>query len=42
MREFKLLQYQDKLASAKETLNNLMGRDINTPSHATNVADLSP
>jgi len=40
--EFKLLQYQDKLAAAKEILNNLMGRDINTPFHATNVAELSP
>ena len=28
--QYKLLQYQDKLASAKETLNNLLGRDINT------------
>ena len=29
--QYKLLQSQDKLASAKETLNNLLGRDINTP-----------
>ena len=28
--KYKLLQAQDKLASAKETLNNLLGRDINT------------
>ncbi len=39
--EFKLLQYQDKLASAKETLNNLLGRDINTPFTALNPTELS-
>ncbi len=32
--QYKLLQYQDKLASAKESLNNLLGRDINTQFHA--------
>ncbi len=40
--EFKLLQYQDKLASAKETLNNLLGRDINTQFVAINPTELSP
>jgi len=40
--EFKLLQYQDKLASAKETLNNLLGRDINTQFRAVNPTELSP
>jgi outer membrane protein TolC len=39
--EFKLLQYQDKLASAKESLNNLLGRDINTPFSAVNPTELS-
>ena len=39
--QYKLLQYQDKLASAKETLNNLLGRDINTPFRAENVTTLS-
>ncbi len=40
--EYKLLQYQDKLASAKESLNNLLGRDINTQFHALDVTELSP
>jgi outer membrane protein len=40
--EYKLLQYQDKLASAKENLNNLLGRDINTQFRAVNVTMLSP
>jgi outer membrane protein len=40
--EYKLLQYQDKLASAKETLNNLLGRDINTQFSAVNPTELSP
>jgi outer membrane protein len=40
--EYKLLQYQDKLASAKETLNNLLGRDINTQFRSVNVTTLSP
>jgi len=39
--EYKLLQYQDKLASAKETLNNLLGRDINTQFSAVNPTELS-
>lgn len=39
---FKLLQAEDKLATAKETLNNLMGRDLNTAFHAVNATDLSP
>ena len=38
---YKLLQLQDKLASAKETLNNLLGRDINTQFQATNPTELS-
>jgi len=37
-----LLQLQDKLATAKDTLNNLMGRDIHTPFHTAPVAELSP
>ena len=40
--QYKLLQYQDKLASAKETLNNLLGRDLNTQFRAENVTTLSP
>ncbi len=40
--QYKLLQYQDKLQSAKENLNNLLGRDINTQFHALDVTDLSP
>src|SRR5208283_4422212 len=40
--EFKLLQLQDKLATAKETLNNLLGRDINTQFSAVNPTELSP
>jgi outer membrane protein TolC len=40
--QFKLLQAQDKLASTKETLNNLLGRDINTPFSAVNPTELSP
>jgi len=40
--EFTLLQYQDKLASATETLNNLLGRDINTQFRAVNPTELSP
>ena len=39
---YKLLQLQDKLASAKETLNNLLGRDINTQFTAANPTELSP
>jgi len=39
--KYKLLQYQDKLQSAKETLNNLMGRDINTQFRAVNATELS-
>ncbi len=39
---YKLLQYQDKLASAKENLNNLLGRDLNTRFRAVNVTTLSP
>ncbi len=39
--QYKLLQLQDKLASAKETLNNLLGRDINTQFQATNPTELS-
>jgi outer membrane protein TolC len=40
--QYKLLQLQDKLASAKETLNNLLGRDINTQFTALNPTELSP
>ena len=40
--QYKLLQYQDKLATAKENLNNLLGRDINTQFRAVNVTTLSP
>jgi outer membrane protein len=39
---YKLLQLQDKLATAKETLNNLLGRDINTQFSAANPTQLSP
>jgi outer membrane protein TolC len=39
---YKLLQLQDKLASAKETLNNLLGRDLNTQFSAVNPTELSP
>ena len=39
--KYKLLQYQDKLQSAKETLNNLMGRDITTQFRAVNATALS-
>jgi len=39
--KYKLLQYEDKLQSAKETLNNLMGRDINTQFRAVNATELS-
>ncbi len=40
--QFKLLQDQDKLASTKETLNNLLGRDINVQFSAVNPTELSP
>jgi outer membrane protein TolC len=40
--KYKLLQLQDKLATAKETLNNLLGRDINTQFTALNPTELSP
>jgi outer membrane protein TolC len=40
--QYTLLESQDQLQSAKETLNNLLGRDINTPFRAVNVAELSP
>ncbi len=40
--QYKLLQYQDKLQSAKENLNNLLGRDINTQFHALDATTLSP
>ena len=39
--KYKLLQYEDKLQSAKETLNNLMGRDITTQFRAVNATELS-
>ena len=37
-----LLKLQDKQATAKETLNNLMGRDIHTPFNTSAAAELSP
>jgi outer membrane protein len=40
--KYKLLQLQDKLATAKETLNNLLGRDINTQFSGVNPTELSP
>jgi outer membrane protein len=39
--QFKLLQDQDKLQTAKETLNNLLGRDINTPFRVADPTQLS-
>lgn len=40
--QLSLLKQQDKLATSKETLNNLMGRDIHTPFRTANAAELSP
>lgn len=40
--QLSLLQLQDKLATAKDTLNNLMGRDIHTPFRTAPAAELSP
>ena len=37
-----LLKLQDKLATAQDTLNNLMGRDIHTPFRLAPAAALSP
>ncbi len=37
-----LLKLQDKQATAKQTLNNLMGRDIHTPFQTASAAELSP
>jgi outer membrane protein len=37
-----LLQAQDKLATAKETLNNLLGRDLNIDFQAQEDKELSP
>ena len=37
-----LLKLQNKQATAKETLNNLMGRDIHTPFQVASAAELSP
>jgi len=37
-----LLQAQDKLATAKETLNNLLGRDLNIDFRAEEDKELSP
>jgi outer membrane protein TolC len=37
-----LLKLQDKQATAKENLNNLMGRDIHTPFKTSPAAELSP
>ncbi|HKD85691.1 MAG TPA: TolC family protein [Terriglobales bacterium] len=40
--KLQLLQAQDKLATAKETLNNLLGRDITIDFRATEDTQLSP
>jgi outer membrane protein TolC len=40
--QLSLLKLQDKLATAKDTLNNLMGRDIHTPFRTAPPAELSP
>lgn len=40
--QLSLLQLQDKLATAKDTLNNLMGRDIHTPFRMAPAAELTP
>ncbi len=40
--QLSLLKLQDKLATAKDMLNNLMGRDIHTPFRTANAAQLSP
>ena len=37
-----LMQSEDKVESAKESLNDLLGRDINTQIRTTPVAELSP
>lgn len=37
-----LMQSEDKVESAKESLNDLLGRDINTQIRTTSVAELSP
>lgn len=37
-----LLKLQDQLATAKDGLNNLMGRDIHTPFQTAPAAELSP
>jgi outer membrane protein len=39
--QYSLLQYQDKLQTAKENLNDLLGRDLNTDFRAVPVADMS-
>jgi outer membrane protein TolC len=40
--ELSLLKLQNKQTTAKETLNNLMGRDIHTPFQTAAAAELSP
>ncbi len=40
--QLSLLKLQDKLATAKDMLNNLMGRDIHTPFRTAPAAELSP
>jgi len=40
--QLSLLKLQDKEQTAKETLNDLLGRDINTPFHTAAVAPISP
>ena len=40
--ELNLLKAQDKLETAKETLNNLLGRDLNTPFRTAAVSPISP
>jgi len=39
--EYSLLQFQDKVQSGKETLNNLVGRDITIDFHTVQVTELS-
>jgi len=40
--QLKLLKAQDKLETAKETLNDLLGRDLNTPFRTAAVAPITP
>lgn len=40
--QLKLLKAQDKLETARETLNDLLGRDLNTPFRTAAVAPVTP